>query len=86
MAYFGGSKPGRKCVQPAEKKATTPGSKNPNAKLDECDVLHICALLAERDELRKKAAELSAHRIAEKFGVSVVTINQIASGRIWRHV
>jgi len=62
------------------------GSELPWAILDESDVALIRGLLAERDELRRKASQLTAKAISEKFGVSQRTIEKISEGESWGHV
>lgn len=53
------------------------GGKNPNAKLDEGDVIDI--------RHRLKAGEARA-KIAARYGVSKDTIHMIAQNKAWRHV
>ena len=62
------------------------GSELAWAKLDEADVALIRGLLAERDELRRRASQLTARAIAEKFGVTKRTIEKISEGETWSHV
>lgn len=53
------------------------GSKNPNAKLDEGDIIDI------RHRLKCGEPRL---KIAVRYGVSVDTIHQVALNKAWRHV
>lgn len=53
------------------------GSKHPNAKLDEIKVRQIKLLKLKR---------VKARIIADKFGVSIPTIEKIHSGEYWAHV
>ena len=62
------------------------GSQLPQAKLTEADVLLIRQLIEHREDLRRQAAELTAKKIAEKFGVHVRTIDRISIGESWGHV
>ena len=55
--------------------SATVGEKHPSAKLKECDVLAI------RASKNMKRAEL-----AEKYGVSISSIDAIRSGRLWKEV
>ena len=62
------------------------GSRHRNSKLTEDDVRLIRQLLDERAEHLRKAKELSARRIAEKFEVNVRTIDKIGYRESWIHV
>jgi AraC-like DNA-binding protein len=62
------------------------GSGHPQAKLDESDVVHIKALLSEREYHRKQAAALTFESIADKFGVHEGTVRRISRGLNWTHV
>ena len=62
------------------------GSELPWAKLDESDIPMIRQLIAERDRLKREAAQLTNARIAEKFGVHVRTIDRVSAGENWGHV
>ena len=52
-------------------------------KLTTKDVELIRQLIEEREELKRKARELSASRIAEKFEVHPRTIERLTSGQYW---
>jgi len=58
----------------------------PQAKLTNDDVLMIRELVGYRDELKKKAADLTNKKLAEKFGVHNRTIDRITAGGAWSHV
>lgn len=62
------------------------GSQLPQAKLDEAAVALIRQLIAERDELKRQASELTNAKLAEKFGVHVRSIDRISAGESWGHV
>lgn len=53
-----------------------PGSSNPSSKLTEDEVRAI----------KQKPKSVSNREIAEKYGVSHVTISRIRSGKAWVHV
>jgi uncharacterized protein YutE (UPF0331/DUF86 family) len=61
------------------------GSALPHAKLDEHDAALIRALIRRRDTLLREAAQISNHKIAEKFDVHVRTIERISTGETWTH-
>ena len=58
----------------------------PQAKLTDSDVLMIRELVCRRDELKKKAADLTNRKLAEKFDVHIRTIDKITAGGAWGHV
>ena len=62
------------------------GSKHYRAKFNEDEVKMILDLIKERELLKKRAAELSNKRLAEKFDVHHRTIEKIAHCRSWTHV
>ena len=62
------------------------GSKHYRAKFTEDEIKLILELVKERDELMKRAAELSNRSLAEKFEVHHRTIEKIAQCRSWTHV
>lgn len=62
------------------------GSQLPHSKLTEDDVIAIRALVDYRSKLLKEAKTLTNAKIAEKFDVSDVTIERIASGERWGHI
>ena len=62
------------------------GSQLPWAKLTEEDVIAIWRLVRERERLRRQIKSLSNEAIAEKFGVSVRTIERILYDGGWAHV
>jgi len=62
------------------------GSELPHSKLCEEDVRLIRQLINERDDLRKKANELSDEVLADKFDVSPSTIRKVKWREVWNHV
>jgi len=58
----------------------------PQAKLDEQDVRLIQALVEERERHKQAASRLSNARLAEKFGVSLRTIERLLHRETWWHV
>lgn len=71
---------------PLNRLAVKRGSELPHAKLTEDDVRLILALVAERDELRRRAKQLTNREIAKKFGVHRRTVDKISAGETWIHV
>ena len=57
-----------------------------NVRLDESDRALIAQLYADSQSLRAEARELTNRRLAEREGVSTVTIEQILYGDSWRYV
>jgi transcriptional regulator with XRE-family HTH domain len=57
-----------------------------NAKLTPEDVKNIRELVEIRERYKRKAKELSQAQIAQKFDVSVLTIQRITTGKHWRNV
>ena len=62
------------------------GSDLPQSKLTDDDVMMIRQLVEYRDELKRKASELTNKRIADKFSVHQRTIDKLIHGRTWSHV
>lgn len=62
------------------------GSQLPQSKLTEDDVILIRKLIDHREELKRQASQLTAKKLAEKFGVHYRTIDRIATGEGWSHV
>ena len=62
------------------------GSELKWAKLTEDDVRLINAAVDERNRLRMEAKQLSNKSLAEKFGVSLRTMDRVTSGETWGHV
>lgn len=62
------------------------GSDLPQSKLEEQDVRLIRELVAERERHKRAARELSNARLAEKFGISLRTIERLLHGETWWHV
>lgn len=62
------------------------GSDLPQSKLNEDDVRLIRGLVEHREYEKKKLAELTNAKIAEKFGVHIRTIDRITAGENWGHV
>jgi hypothetical protein len=66
------------------------GSAHGRAKLTEADVLAIRAGTAGkafgRDPQTGRLVGRGARDLAERYGVSVATINQIARRHIWKHI
>lgn len=58
-----------------------PGERHPGAKLTDREVVFMKYLLAS-----KKPEYGDQTKIARAFGVTTVTVNAIAKGRIWRHI
>jgi len=59
------------------------GSRHPNAKLKEADILEIRAQYADG---RSRVAGIKGGELAKRFGVNPVTISEIVNGKRWRHV
>jgi hypothetical protein len=55
---------------------TVRGAKHPRAKLTDDAVVYI----------RQNRARMTTRELADKFGVSVGTVSNIRTGKIWRHV
>lgn len=51
-------------------------------KLDEDDVLHICALLKEQERLKAEWRKFSNASIADKFNVTTSTIEYIKRNKL----
>ena len=62
------------------------GSELPQSKLNESDVQLILGLVLHRDELKNQLKVLTNQSIADKFDVSLRTIDRITSGETWGHV
>ena len=62
------------------------GSQLPQSKLTEDDVKLIWCLIHERNELKKKASNLTNEKIAAKFNVHRRTIERITEKGGWNHV
>jgi hypothetical protein len=62
------------------------GSQLPQAKLTEHDVCLIRKLIDEREAEKRRLAELTNAKLAEKFGVHVRTIDRISMGETWGHL
>ena len=62
------------------------GQDLPHAKLTDDDVKMIREMIEHREELKRQASELTAAKIAEKFGVHVRTIDRVSTGENWGHV
>ena len=62
------------------------GSELSWSKLTEDDVRLINAAVDERNRLRMEAKQLSNKSLADKFGVSLRTMDRVTSGETWGHV
>lgn len=62
------------------------GEQLKHSKLTDDDVRMIRDLIEHREELKRQASELTAAKIAEKFGVHVRTIDRVSGGESWGHV
>ena len=62
------------------------GQDLPQSKLTDDDVKMIRQLIEHREELKRQASELTAAKIAQKFGVHYRTIDRISTGEGWGHV
>ena len=62
------------------------GQDLPQSKLTDDDVKMIRQLIEHREELKRQASELTAAKIAEKFGVHIRTIDRVSTGENWGHV
>lgn len=62
------------------------GEKLPQAKLTDDDIRLIWQCVAERERLRKEAAELSNAALARKFDISIRTMDRITQRRGWIHL
>ena len=71
---------------PLNKLKVKRGSALPQSKLSEDDIRLIFQLVADREELKRKAGELTNAKIAEKFGVHLRTIEKAVNGYSWGHV
>lgn len=70
---------------PANRLKVKRGSQLPQSRLTEDDVRLIRQLVEQRDELIRRARELTNARIAEKFDVHRRTIDRVTSGEGWGH-
>lgn len=55
-------------------------------KLTNEDVMHIKALIHERELLIEKANELNFSKIAEKFGICKQMVSAIATGKVHKTI
>ena len=62
------------------------GENHPQSKLSSADIRNIRALVDIRNEHRRKAAELTNEKIAEKFDIHEGHVRRIASGKNWSHL
>jgi len=62
------------------------GVNHPQAKLTEQDVRNIRELLAIRENLRNKLANLTIQAIADKFEIHEGHVRKIASRDSWSHI
>ena len=62
------------------------GTDHHNAKLTDDDIRLIRECVAERERLREEARQLSNESLAQKFDVSLRTIDRVTQCRGWIHV
>lgn len=62
------------------------GSELPQSKLTEDDIKLIWKCVNERKRLRDEANKLSNESLAQKFDVSLRTIDRITQRRGWIHI